>query len=693
MTTRNTCKTCAVGMGGQKGGMRNEAGHWPEVCKKSIQAMAADMRGALKEDFFERHLIEALRSFTPRQLEEAGRLSAPVIAREGEPHYRPIGWDEALDRVAKHLKEIRPEQAFFYSSGRASNEAGFLLQIMARVYGTNHVNNCSYYCHQASGVGLNAAIGSGTATVRLEDIEHADLFVLVGGNPASNHPRLMTSLLRLKRRGGRVIVVNPVKETGLVKFSVPSDWRSLLFGSKIADLYIQPNIGGDTAFLTGVAKSVLEKGAVNEGFVRDSTSGWESYRAQLEALRWEEIVEKSGVPKNLIEAAADLFAGSEKTIFGWTMGITHHLNGVHNVRSIVNLALMRGMLGKPHAGLLPIRGHSNVQGIGTVGVTPALKQAVFDRLVQMGVALPSHKGYDTMSCMRAADRGDMRFGLCLGGNLYGSNPDATFAERALGRVDMLVYLSTALNTGHVRGRARETIILPVLARDEEAQGTTQESMFNYVRLSDGGSRRVASARSEVEVMASLAVRLFGVRGPVRWPAMNSHAEIRRMIAEAIPGMENLARIDETREEFEIPGRVYHRPRFGTADGRANFSTHPLPDVAPGRDGVLRLMTVRSEGQFNTVVYEEEDLYRGVERRDVILMNSADISRLGLRENQRVRVKSKTGGMDGILVRSWDIRAGNALMYYPEANALVASDVDPLSGTPAFKSTLIAIETG
>ncbi len=690
MRSRNACKTCALGMGGQLGGMRNELGHWPEVCKKSLQAMAADMQDGIRPEFFRKYGFAELRTLTPRELESCGRLVQPLYAGPADTHFRQIDCDDALRRVAGALKATPPERAFFYVSGRSSTEAGFLLQLFARLYGTNHVSNCSYYCHQASGVGLSGSIGSGTATVVLEDLEHADLLFLIGGNPASNHPRLMRTLMKLRRRGGNVVVINPAREPGLVNFRVPSDVRSLLFGSEIASEYIQPHIGGDIALLSGIAKRAIELGAIDEQFIEQSTEGWEEYRAFLEAAPWEEIEQRSGVPRDQIHRVAEMYAAARNVIFAWTMGMTHHEHGVANVQAIVNLALIRGMVGRPHAGLLPIRGHSNVQGIGSVGVTPRLKEAIFQQLQsRYGLTLPTSPGHDTFGCLEAAERGEMGFGWCLGGNLYGATPDARFAQSALGKLDLLVYMNTTLNTGHAWGRGRETLILPVLARDEEPQRTTQESMFNYVRLSDGGAPRHAGPRSEVAVIAAVAQTVLDAGGPVDWRAMERHQSIRQMIADVVPGFEKIRDIERTREEFQIDGRTLHSPRFPTASGRARFTVGPIPDLrSNGRR--LRLMTVRSEGQFNTVVYEDEDIYRGQTRRDVILMNRADIARLGLAVDQRVTVRTEAGRMRGIVVREFDIRAGNALMYYPEANVLVPKCLDPMSRTPAYKSVLVEI---
>jgi molybdopterin-dependent oxidoreductase alpha subunit len=692
MRSRNACKTCALGMGGQQGGMVNEAGHFPEVCKKSLQAMAADMQGAIRQDFWSTYSIAQLATFSPRELESCGRLVQPVVYEQGSQYYRPVSWDDALGRIERQLKSTLPRETFWYTSGRSSNEAGFLVQLFARLLGTNNINNCSYYCHQASGVGLMAALGTGTATIELDDLDRADLIFLIGGNPASNHPRLMSSLVRCRRRGGEVIVINPVVETGLVHFRVPSDLRSLLLGSRVASLYVQPHIGGDLALMTGIAKRIEELGAVDRRFLDEYCDGWPQLAAHLRGLDWSQIVASSGVSRAEIDQVAGRYAAAKCAVFSWTMGITHHAHGVQNVQAIVNLAALRGMLGRPGAGVLPIRGHSNVQGIGSVGVTPKLREAVFQRLEShFGVTLPTEPGLDTLACIEAAHAGRLKFGFCLGGNLYGSNPDAAFAAAAIGKLRCVCYLNTTLNSGHAHGLAAETLILPVLARDEEPQPTTQESMFNFVRLSDGGPARHEGPRSEVELIASIAQRVLGNDGPVDWRSLQQHRRIRELIAGLVPGFEELARIDVSKREFHIGGRVLHEPRFPREGGRARLFVHELP-VPAGGDHELRLMTVRSEGQFNTVVYEEHDLYRGQDRRDVILLHPDDVARLGLRADQRVVVRSMAGELADVLVRPFpEIKAGNALMYYPEANAIVPRLADPASRTPAFKNILITVE--
>jgi molybdopterin-dependent oxidoreductase alpha subunit len=691
MRSRNACKTCALGMGGQLGGMVNEGGHFPEVCKKSLQAMASDMQPPIAPGFFARSSIAQLRTLSPRELEFCGRLVDPIYAGPGDSHYRTITWEEALEKIAERLRAAGPAHSFFYASGRSSNEAGFLLQLLARLFGTNDVNNCSYYCHQASAVGLSSTIGTGTATVQLADVEHSDLYVLIGGNPASNHPRLLRSLMTIRRRGGHVIVVNPVKEVGLVNFRVPSDPGSLIFGTPIASLYVQPHIGGDLALLTGVARLVLDGNGANRAFIEQHTEGFSEFERVVKSASWSAIEARAGVSRDDVARFANMYMSARNVVIGWTMGITHHVHGVENVQMIANLALLRGMVGRPYAGLMPIRGHSNVQGVGSVGVTPQLKQAVLARFEQrLGVQAPDSRGLDTMACMEAAGRGEMQAALCLGGNLFGSNPDSTFASRALGNLDLVAYLATTLNTGHAWGRARETLVLPVLPRDEEPQPTTQESMFSYVRLSEGGPPRHAGPRSEVSVLAGIGRRLLGEGGPVDWRDLERHQRVRALIAELVPGLEGLADIERTRREFHIPGRHLAAPEFQTPSGKARFQAVGLPPAAPNRERQLRLMTVRSEGQFNTVVYEEEDIYRGQERRDVVLVNPEDIRRLGLAPEQRVTVRSATGELAHQLVRPYDIRSGNVAMYYPEANVLVPRDVDPRSKTPAFKSVPVEL---
>ncbi len=688
LRSRNACKTCALGMGGQAGGMVNEAGHFPEVCKKSVQAQAADMGRTIDAAFFAANDLAALERLTSAQAEALGRLTFPVMLDPGADHFRRVSWDEALDAAAQGLRDARPDETFWYMSGRSSNEAAFLLQLVARAFGTNNVNNCSYYCHQASGVALTSIYGSGTASVTLEDIHETDVVIVAGANPASNHPRLITQLIDLRRRGGKVIIVNPLSELGLRRFRLPSDPRSLTFGSQVSDLYVQPRVGGDVHLFTALLKGVIERGAVDRGFVDAHAENWPGLEAHVAALTWEELLAGAGVTRDTVDAVVDVLAESRTGIFMWAMGLTHHAHGTDNVLALANLAMARGFLGRPGSGLMPIRGHSNVQGVGSVGVSPHVKGAFARELnARYGVAANVTPGLDTYASMVAAHEGRIRAAVMLGGNLWGSNPDATWASRALQRIGTTIAMSTKLNPGHIHGRGQRAIILPVLARDEESQATTQESMFNYVRFSDGGTPAVqGEMRSEVEIIADLAERVLP-DGRFDWTEIRSHDALRAAMAATVPGYAPIG--SGTKQEFQIPGRTFHEPAFNTASGRAACHLVELPPPVAGA-GEFALMTIRSEGQFNSVVYDEEDLYRGNTRRDVVMISAGDAASLGLSEGDPVTVRSDIGAMP-VRTAIVDIADGSAAMYYPEANAIVPRRIDPKSLTPAFKSVAVRIE--
>ena len=687
MRAKNACKTCAVGMGGQKGGMVNEAGHFPEVCKKSIQASVADMQGAIPESFFQDHSIAELERWNPMQMEQIGRLGFPLVSEEGDTHFRRIGWDEALDQLSVSLSNASPESTFFYASGRSSNEAGFLMQTLARAYGTANIHNCSSYCHQASGVVLSRMLGSGTATVTLDDMDQADLAIVAGANPASNHPRLIVKLIELRRRGGKVIVINPLKELGLVRFRVPSQVKSMLFGSDVSDLYLQPHIGSDVALFKALLKGVLERDATDRVFLANHVEGWEQVEADAQAADWGELIQRCGVGRSEIERAIDAIVEAKRGLALWAMGLTHHKNGCDNIQALGNLTASRGWIGKPGCGLMPIRGHSNVQGIGSVGFSPGVKRVLAEKM-ERAYGIPSAVGLDTYGSMKAARDGQIRVAVMLGGNLWGSSPDLEWAGRALREIDTTAYITTKLNPGHLHGRGKRNLLFPVLARDEERQATTQESMFNYVRLSEGGqSGPDGELKSEVELVCALAARLLP-QGPFPFDEMTSHAAIRKVIAAVVPGYAAIGEIDRSGDEFQVAGRTFHEPRFNTESGKLRLTVPPFGafEVAEGQ---FRLMTLRSEGQFNTVVYEEQDLYRGNRRRDVVMLNRWDCESLGLGEFDPVTVESSVGKMT-VVVAFADLPPGNAAMYYPEANILVPRDIDPDSGTPAFKSVAVRI---
>ncbi|ABD81671.1 FdhF/YdeP family oxidoreductase [Saccharophagus degradans] len=694
LNSRNTCKACGLGMGGQRGGMTNEMDEFPSVCNKSIQAQSTDIQAPIPVEVFD-HPLSEFNKLSAYELEHLGRLNTPLYKAAKSDKYTPIVWDDAIALMAQQFLKTQPQRSFFYSSGRSSNEAGFVLQLLARLYGTNNVNNCSYYCHQATGVGLTNAIGSGTATIELEDLSKSDCIFVIGANPASNHPRFVHQLKNCRDRGGKVIVINPAKEPGLVRFAVPKSPKSLLTGGTwIASEYIQPKIGGDLALLNGIAKAVLESRGGDTAFIKNYTQGFESYVQSLDELNWQTLEVASGVSQTEMRALAYHLIASNACVFAWGMGITHHSHGVESVEAIANLALLTGMIGKPGAGLLPLRGHSNVQGIGTIGVKPVLAADVLAQLeANLGVTLPRDNGLDTLDCLRAAHAGHIDAALIMGGNLYEATPHSSWAEQALDNIDFKVYLTTTLNRGHVKGMANsQALILPVAARDEEAQSTTQESMFNYVRLSDGGVTRLNNVKAESDILCELGAQLLP-NSAINFTEFKQHESIRAAIAASVPDMQQLANIGATKKEFSIPARVLHTPQFNTPSNKAQFLVSATQVPVPNKNTTypFTLASIRSEGQFNSIIYEQSDSYRATDTRWAVLMNRTDILELGSEVGARVNIVSEYGEMKGVKVFAFDLPRGNVLAYYPEANCLIGLEQDARSKTPAFKSVAVGLK--
>jgi molybdopterin-dependent oxidoreductase alpha subunit len=690
LTSKNACKACGLGMGGQKGGMTNEAGEFPSVCNKSVQAQSSDVQPQVPIEVLTLPLSD-LRELDGFELEHLGRLNTPLYKAAGAERFAPIAWDVAFELAAARLSATKAQRSFFYSSGRSSNEAGFVLQLLARAWGANNVNNCSYYCHQATSVGLSTTIGTGTSTVELDDLDRADFIFVIGANPASNHPRFIHKLQACRARGGEVVMINPAKEAGLVRFAAPKSPASMIKGGDwIASDYLQPRIGSDVALFKGLAKALRTMGAEEGGFIAAHTTGYDDFAADIDATSWDDIEQLTGLTQADITRVAELYARAKNAVFAWGMGMTHHLNGVENVEYIANLALMRGMVGRPGAGLLPLRGHSNVQGIGTIGVKPVLSEEVMAKMeAEFGVTLSREPGFDTMAGMQAADRGEIDAAVLMGGNLLQANPDSAWAERALEKIGFKLYLTTTFNRGHVAGLGDgEVLILPVTARDEEWEPTTQESMFNYVRLSDGGIARLDNVRPEVVILTEIAARLLQ-DSPIDFSAFRKHRTIREAIARIVPGMEELADIDVAKREFHVSGRLMHTPRFRTEDGLGHFVVRPLPCPDPA----LTLTTVRSEGQFNTIIYERTDAYRGRADRWSVMMNPADLAAHNLKDGDRATLVSDHGRMENVKVRAFDLAPGAVMAYFPEANVLTGTAVDPRSKTPAFKSTPVRIVAG
>lgn len=691
LNSHNACKACGLGMGGQRGGMTNERDEFPSVCNKSIQAQSTDIQPPIPAEIFT-HTLEDFAQLSAHELEHLGRLDTPLYKSATSSKYEMISWDNAIQLLTERFRHTQPERSFFYSSGRSSNEAGFLLQLIARLYGTNNVNNCSYYCHQATGVGLHNAIGSGTATISLEELGKSDCIFVIGANPSSNHPRFVHQLKNCRERGGQVIVINPAKEPGLVRFAVPKSAKSMLSGGTwIASDYAQPKIGSDLLLFKGIAKALLEKNQIDVEFIAQHTENFSLFADDIRQLEWSAITDSTGIAQTEIEDLAQAYAKSERAVFAWGMGITHHLHGVENVEAIANLALLRGMIGKEGAGLLPLRGHSNVQGIGTVGVKPMLAEDVLAQIEKtFSVSLPREKGMDTLACLTAAFDKKMDAALLMGGNLFSATPNSDWTKTALNNIGFKVYLTTTLNRGHLVGmETSEALILPVTARDEEWQPTTQESMFNYVRLSDGGITRLAGVRPEVKILCDFAEQLLP-DCPVQFKQFNQHDSIRAAIAATIPGMAELKDIAQTKQEFSVKNRLLSAPQFNTPSGKAAFLISNQPQPVINDAFPFLLASVRSEGQFNSIIYEESDSYRGTDTRWSVMMNSEDMAELRVAEGDSVNISSGHGEMQKLKVFAFNLPRGNVLAYYPEANVLIGTEHDPRSKTPAFKSVAVNI---
>ncbi|MFQ3635725.1 MAG: FdhF/YdeP family oxidoreductase [Cyanobacteriota bacterium] len=695
---KSACLSCAWGTGGQRGGFRNELDESMQRCMKSVESIMAELLPAVPPQFFETHSVAELQQLSSMEADRLGRLSVPMILRAGRSHYERITWDEVY-AIATAAFQKPPERIASYSSGRSSNEAAFLLQLLLRTLGSNHLADCSDLCHAPSTVGLKEVLGTSTSTVSLEGLKQADCVVLLGSNAPYNHPRLMNELIQVRDRGGSVIVINPIMEVGLVKFGSPAfPLKSLIPGSEISSHYLQPIPGSDVTLLTGIQKALLERNQVNWDFLKAHTEGWEAVVEQARSTSWDTITQGCGVSQPEIEAAAAMIGNAQRVVFAWAMGITHHANSVDNIWNIVNTALMTGNLGKPGAGVMPIRGHSNVQGFGSMGVTVRLKQEIQQALEKLlGRSLNLPPGYHTRDLIEAADAGKVDTLLALGGNLYGANPDTAQAKRALGNIDTIIYLATKPNPGHFHGLAKtNTIVLPVFNRFENPHKTTVESGNNFVRMNDPGQTHLEQADliAEVTFLTELAHRLLG-DDPIDWRKLQDTRYVRQLIARTIPGYEKISALDDGGEEFTISGRILTQPQFNTPSGKAQMKQTPLPDLSlpdpshfgatDGASGlVLALITARSYSQHNTVVYKEGDRYRGIPHRHCILLNPLDAARAGFAEHQKVTVRGEAGQLDGVEVIFGAVRPGAALMFYPEVNAIFHAKTDPRCGTPAYK---------
>jgi molybdopterin-dependent oxidoreductase alpha subunit len=700
----------------QPGGVDCPGCAWPEpdgershfeFCENGAKHIADEATTKrVTPEFFAQWSIADLALQSDEWLGAQGRITNPMLLRRDATHYEPIGWDRAFELVAGELNSLNyPDQAIFYTSGRTSNEAAFLYQLFVRQFGTNNLPDCSNMCHESSGTALSETIGIGKGTVTLEDFDRAQAIFVIGQNPGTNHPRMLTSLQRAKRNGCKLVHINPLPEVGMTRFKHPQEILQLLgSGTELADLFLQVRINGDVALLKGISKAVLERDALDRDFIAKYTTGFENFVAALQTVSWEEIVAQAGVARVLIEEAAEIFVKSERTIFCWAMGLTQHHNAVANIQEIVNLMLLRGQIGKPGAGVCPVRGRRNVQGDRTVGIWERPADAFLDRLgAEFGFEPPRNHGFDTVRSIQAMHDGQAKVFFALGGNFLSATPDTDFTAAALRRCRLTAHVSTKLNRSHlITGDC--ALILPCLGRTEidrqpsGPQFVTTENSMGVVQISRG-SLEPASPEllSEPQIIVQLAKATFEHRTTVDWDQLASNYDlIREAIERVVPGFENYnARVREP-GGFYLPNAVRERV-FKTPSGKAVFTVHPLPErnLEPGQ---LLMMTIRSHDQFNTSVYSPNDRYRGISNgRRVVFLNQKDIQAAGLKPRQPVDLVSHFKGEERIAreftVVPYDIPQGCAATYFPEANVLVpVGSVAEKSNTPASKSVVISIRT-
>jgi len=683
-----------------------------EFCENGAKAVVSEaMTARVTPDFFAAHSIPELLGKSDLWLDQQGRITHPMWRRPGADRYEPLSWDEAFALIARELNGLgSPDQATFYTSGRASNEAAFLYGLFARQFGTNNLPDCSNMCHESSGTGLNESIGVGKATVKIEDFSYADSIFIIGQNPGTNHPRMLTELAKAANNGCKIVSINPLPETGLIRFKNPQNPAALLGrGTPIASLFLPVRVNGDVALLKGIMKEMCEAEARFAGkvlahdFIAAHTQGFEAFRADLEETSWDEIVTESGVSRELIRQGAQIAMASERMICCWAMGITQHENGVANVQTIVNFALLRGQIGRRGAGLCPVRGHSNVQGDRTVGIWEQMSDKFLKALGgEFDFQPPPKHGFDVVRSIQAMHEGDVKVFVGLGGNFLGATPDTHYTAEALSRCRLTVQISTKLNRGHLI-TGQQALILPCLGRTErdlQANGeqfVTVEDTMGVVHQSRGVLEPASEhLRSEPAIVAGMAHAALAGKTKVDWLGLVAdYDRIRTHIEHVVPGFSQYnARVRE-------PGGFYlpNGPRegsFTTPSGRASFKVHPIParKLAPGQ---LLLTTLRSHDQFNTTIYGEDDRYRGIHGgRRVVFLNEADIQERGLAKDQWVDLVSHYAAERRRAARfkvvPYEIPRGCAAAYYPETNVLVPiNSVAAGSNQPASKSVVITLE--
>jgi molybdopterin-dependent oxidoreductase alpha subunit len=663
-------------------------------------------------EFFAAHTVTDLLQQSDYELENHGRLTHPMVYDRSSDTYQPIAWDAAFARIGEVLRSLpNPDMAEFYTSGRASNEAAFLFNIFAREYGTNNFPDCSNMCHEATSVGLPRAIGVGKGTVSLDDFDHCDLIIAMGHNPGTNHPRMMGTLHACARRGVPIIVINPLKERALERFTDPQNpFEMGLFSSTpIATSYFQVKVGGDAAALKGIMKAVIERAEASEGvldrdFIAEHTNGFDAFAADLRETAWPDIEKDCGIARTDLARIADAYVKSTATIVSYGMGITQHARGTRTVQQIAALLMLRGNFGKPGAGICPLRGHSNVQGNRTVGITEKPIPAMFDNIEKtFGFRPPPHHGHDAVNAMKAMVEGRAKALVCLGGNFAIALPDTDLSYRGMGNLDLAVHLNTKLNRSHLL-IGKESIILPVLGRTERdmqttgAQAVTVEDSMSMVHASRGRLEPASDQlRSEPSIVAGIAMATLPA-SKVDWPSLIGDYDLIRDKIEAVyPDFSNYNERIRHPGGFRLPLGPTERV-WGTKSGKAEFIPFAglVEDPALSGPDVLKLTTLRSHDQYNTTVYGLDDRYRGVfGRRDVLFVSERDLAALRIEHGDLVDVQSAIPGYEHKRIRltaiAHDIAPGSVGAYYPEANNLCPLTYqDPESGTPSYKSLPVRI---
>src|SRR5215204_1523302 len=682
-----------------------------EFCENGAKHVADEATTKrVMPEFFQQWSVAELSRQSDQWLGAQGRLTHPMLLHRGATHYEPVSWDDAFELVAGELNSLNyPDQAVFYTSGRTSNEAAFLYQLFVRQFGTNNLPDCSNMCHESSGRALTETIGVGKGTVTLDDFDLADLIFVIGQNPGTNHPRMLSTLRAAKKRGCRIVHVNPLPEAGLARFKHPQHPADLLGGgTELTDLFLQVRVNGDVALLKGLMKEVLEEErrrpgeVLDRNFIEAQTHGFDDFARALDEVGWDELVEQSGVAREQMKEAARLYVESERVIVCWAMGLTQHKNAVANIQEIVNLLLLRGNLGRPGAGACPVRGHSNVQGDRTMGIWERPADTFLDALArEFDFEPPRRHGLDTVETIKAMHSAQVKVFFALGGNFLSATPDTEFTARALARCRLTAHVSTKLNRSHLV-TGEQALILPCLGRterDRQKGGEQFVSVENSMGVvhSSRGSLEPASKHllSEPAVVARLARATLGERSALDWECLiEDYDRVRELIERVIPGFESYNRKVRAPGGFYLPN-LAREGVFKTSTERANFTVHELPriELAPGQ---LLLMTVRSHDQFNTTIYGLDDRYRGVyNERRVVFLNAEDVEEQRLAAGQVVDLVSHFEGEERtarrFLVVPYPVPRRSAAAYFPEANVLVpVRSVADKSNTPASKSVVISV---